>query len=139
MRSCINLLPTGDPMQIRKAACVLAIQLSCALTVFAQAKPKLNLDDFFNCVGFRSVELSPDGSSVVFTTERADWDQQIFRTDLWLYRDEGKSLIQLTQSGHDSEPKWSPDGKWIAFLSERKSVSGKSDDSDADSDADADS
>ena len=132
-------------MQIRKAVCVVAIQLSCALSLLAQAKPKLNLNDFFNSVGFRSVELSPDGSSAVLTTERADWDQQIFRTDLWLYRDEGKSLIQLTQSGHDSDPKWSPDGKWIAFLSERKSSAGKGDDSDSDSnkevssDADTDS
>jgi dipeptidyl aminopeptidase/acylaminoacyl peptidase len=124
-------------MPIRKAVCVVAIQLSCALSLLAQSKPKLNLDDFFNSVGFRSVELSPDGSSAVLTTERADWDQQIFRTDLWLYRDEGKSLIQLTQSGHDSDPKWSPDGQWIAFLSERKSSAGKGDDSDSDSDSDS--
>jgi dipeptidyl aminopeptidase/acylaminoacyl peptidase len=122
-------------MQIRKSVCVVAIQLSCALTLFAQSKPKLNLDDFFNSVGFRSVELSPDGNSVVLTTDRADWDQQIFRTDLWLYHDDSKSLIQLTQSGHDSDPKWSPDSKWIAFLSERKSPAGKSDESDADSDS----
>ena len=28
--------------------------------------------------------------------------------------------MQLTQSGHDSAPQWSPDSRWIAFLSERK-------------------
>src|SRR5215472_17398168 len=38
----------GDPMQIRKAVCVIAIQLSCSLTLLAQSRPKLNLDDFFN-------------------------------------------------------------------------------------------
>ena len=50
------------------------------------------------------------------------------------------SLIQLTQSGHDSDPQWSPDGRWIAFLSERKSSSEKdsdSDDDDKDKDKDA--
>jgi dipeptidyl aminopeptidase/acylaminoacyl peptidase len=101
----------------------------------AQTKPKLTLDEFFNSVGYNAIELSPDGKSVVITTERADWDQQIFRHDLWLWHegdDKSGSLIQLTQSGHDSEPKWSPDGKWIAFLSERKSPSEKSDDSDSD-------
>src|SRR5579862_6635097 len=121
-------------MPIRKSA-VLLILAGCSLVVLAQSKPKLTLDDFFNVVSFTGLEMSPDGSAVVIAAERADWDQQIFRTDLWLYRDDSKSLIQLTQSGHDSDPKWSPDGKWIAFLSERKNPAGKSDESDADSDS----
>ena len=55
-----------------------------------------------------------------------------------LWRDDGKSgsLVQLTQSGHDSEPKWSPDGDWIAFLSERKTPAEKSSDADSDEDKD---
>ena len=107
---------------------------------FAQSKPKLTLDEFFNSVSYSSIALSPDGNSVVIATERADWDQQIFRTDLWLYRDDGKAglLIPLTQSGHDSDPKWSPDGRWIAFLSERKTSSAKDSDSDSGDDKDAD-
>jgi dipeptidyl aminopeptidase/acylaminoacyl peptidase len=111
--------------------------LICTLSMLAQRMPKLTLDDFFNSVSFRSVDLSPDGNSVVIVTDRADWDQQIFRTDLWLYQDDGKggSLIQLTQSGHDSDPKWSPGGKWIAFLSERKNAAGKGDEADSDSDS----
>ncbi len=124
-------------MQIRRPICLLIIAIACVPAAHAQNKPKLTLDDFFNSVSYPSIELSPDGSSVVVETDRADWDQQIFRKDLWLYRDDAKggSLIQLTQSGHDSEPKWSPDGNWIAFLSERKSAAGKSaaDDSDSDS------
>jgi dipeptidyl aminopeptidase/acylaminoacyl peptidase len=117
---------------IRKPALLLALILSCALFSVAQ-KPKLTLDEFFNAVSFRSVEVSPDGNSVVVATKRPDWDQQIFRGDLWLYREDAKTLIQLTQSGHDSEPRWSPDGKWIAFLSDRKTEAGKSSDSDSDS------
>ena len=126
-------------MRTEKSAVVVAVLLCSALLAFADGKPKLTLDEFFNSVWFPSIEISPDGNAIVIGVERADWDQQIFRTDLWLYRDDGKggSLIQLTQSGHDTSPKWSPDGRWIAFLSERKSSSAKNADADSDS-ADSD-
>jgi acylaminoacyl-peptidase len=104
----------------------LALALLICLPAFTQQKPKLTTDEFFNSVSFPSLELAPDGSAIVIVTERADWDQQIFRKDLWLYRGDGQSgsLAQLTQSGHDTNPKWSPDEKWIAFLSDRKADKG---------------
>jgi dipeptidyl aminopeptidase/acylaminoacyl peptidase len=105
---------------------VLIVLLSAFLPALAQ-KPPITIDDHFNSVGFTALKFSPDGSALVIGTERADWDRQIFRKDLWLYRDDNKSsaLVQLTQSGHDTTPRWSPDGRWIAFLSERKNSYGK--------------
>lgn len=84
-------------------------------------------------MSFSSVRMSPDGNSVVIGTERADWDHQIFSKDLWLYRvnGEGGSMIQLTQSGHDTDPQWSPDGQWIAFLSDRQTEASSSDEDDS--------
>ncbi len=74
---------------------VMLMVATCSLFVVAQSKPqskpKLTLDEFFNSVSFPAVELSPDGNSVVIVAERADWDQQIFRSDLWLYRDDSKA------------------------------------------------
>ncbi len=104
-------------------------------------KPKLTLDDFFNSVSFDTVKVSPDGNGILIGTEIADWDQQIFRKDLWLYRVASGSpssgnLIQLTQSGHDTSPQWSPDGQWIAFLSERKAADAKDPDAGDDKDKD---
>ena len=116
---------------------LLALLLSLG-SAFAETKPTITLDEFFNSVSFPALELAPDGNSVIIGTERADWDQQIFRKDLWLYRIENGSgsLHQLTQSGHDTDPKWSPDGRWIAFLSDRKTqVESPDNDSTSDSKA----
>jgi len=113
--------------------------VSASILAHAQtAKPKLTLDEFFNSVSFPAVKVSPDGNSVVIATEKADWDQQIFRKELWLYRTAGGSLTQLTQSGHDSAPQWSPDGQWIAFLSERKVADAKDGDAGDGKDKDKD-
>lgn len=117
---------------------LLILLLASAPLAVAADKPKITLDEFFNYVSFDAVQIAPDGNSVVIGVDRADWDRQIFQSDLWLYREGGPSgdgsLIQLTQSGHDYSPRWSPDGRWIAFVSERKSDSGKEDSEDASSD-----
>ncbi len=110
----------------------LSLLLAASGLLNGQDKPKITLDEFFNWVEIKDAQLSPDGNSVLITTDRADWEQQLYRDEIWLYRVTGGSepgtsgsLIQLTQSGHDKEAQWSPDGKWIAFLSGRKATSGK--------------
>jgi len=103
-------------------ALILPLFCAAALAQTPPAKPLLTLDDFFNSVDLPTVRIAPDGRAVAIETTRADWEGNRFRSDLWLYRDEpggSGALVQLTQSGHDSKPEFSPDGHWIAFLSDR--------------------
>src|SRR5260370_37298899 len=119
----------------------LVFVISHSVVAHAQtAKPKLTFDEFFNSISFTAVKVSPDGNSVVIGTEKDDWDQQIFRKELWLYRTApgGGSIIQLAQSAHYNSPQWSPDGQWIAFLSERKGTGAKDRDAGDDKDKDKD-
>ena len=105
---------------LRKVQLAILSMMALVSTLTAQKKP-LTLDDFFNSVDINEVHLSPDGHAVVIGTTRADWEQNTFRKDLWLWRDSlPDAPIQLTRSGHDEKARWSPDGRWIAFLSSRK-------------------
>ncbi len=109
---------------------LLALAFCIFASIFAVSadKPPITLEEYMNAVSFRGIRISPDGRAVVIATSRPDWEQDYFRRDLWLYRDGPNSgqLVQLTQSGHDSDPEWSPDGRWIAFLSDRKPADKKS-------------
>jgi dipeptidyl aminopeptidase/acylaminoacyl peptidase len=107
------------------------IALCCAIfgtgvaAVAQQQKPPLALDAFFNSVSYDGVQISPDGQSVAITTTRPDWAANRFRSDIWLYRASDDTLVQLTRSGKDFGPKWSPDGRWVAFVSGRPKAEGE--------------
>jgi dipeptidyl aminopeptidase/acylaminoacyl peptidase len=100
----------------------LALAVLACLPLAAQQgpKPRVTLDEFFDSVSINAAKPSPDGTRVLIATERADWKAQRFRNDIWLWTEGGGAPVLLTQSGHDSDPQWSPDGKWIAFISDRE-------------------
>jgi dipeptidyl aminopeptidase/acylaminoacyl peptidase len=64
--------------------------------------------------------ISPDGRSVVFGVRTTDWQGNRFDNELWIARD-GEQPFQLTRTekGNSGTARWSPDGRWVAFLADR--------------------
>ncbi len=81
-------------------------------------KPAITLDEYLNTTGINEARLSPDGTAAVIGTETPNWKANSFRHDLWLWT-AGSGLKPLTHSGSEENAQWSPDGKWIAFVSDR--------------------
>jgi dipeptidyl aminopeptidase/acylaminoacyl peptidase len=85
----------------------------------AQNKSAISLDEFMNTSEITEARIAPDGSAAVVAVSAPDWQQNRFSSNLWLWRKNDGKLLPLTHSGHDSSPEFSPDGWYIAFLSDR--------------------
>ncbi len=87
---------------------------------FATARP-VELEDLFRLKRVSDPQLSPDGTQVVYVVTEVLKDENRTQSDLWLVSANGGKARRLTSSPkHDRHPRWSPDGKWLAFESNRE-------------------
>jgi len=110
---------------------------TCALTLLAflfalpvQAQPAdeapWTLDHILEQRSLSDVDIGPEGDRVLWVKQTPDADADRTQSDLYVtYRDDphggdSTATIQLTRTGNNNDPRWSPDGQQIAFLSSRE-------------------
>ncbi|HEY6303016.1 MAG TPA: S9 family peptidase [Terriglobales bacterium] len=84
------------------------------------AKRAVTLEDLYRLRGIENLHLSPDGKTVLFTLHTSDLAKAKRTGHVWLMDADGKNARQFTfgEKG-ESAPIFSPDGRWIAFISSR--------------------
>ena len=97
--------------------------LAPSLLLIAQAASAQTAPTMKQWLSLRAIgapSISPDGGSVAYTVTTTDWENNRYDTEIWIAR-AGSEPIQLTTTEKESStnPRWSPDGRWLGFVADR--------------------
>ncbi len=95
--------------------------LIASLAEAQSTKRPIGLDDLAKMRTVGDPQVSPDGKWVAYTVGTVDAEKDKRDTDVWMVSWDGLEQIRLTSTSDSSEstPRWSPDNKYLAFLTAR--------------------
>jgi dipeptidyl aminopeptidase/acylaminoacyl peptidase len=104
---------------LRIAVSMLCLVTCVNLQAQTAAKHGLTFDEMIKLHRISAPEVSRDGKWVAYAVSTPDMETNRGASNIWLVSTTGGDPIQLTQSGRDNSPSWSPDGKTLGFISSR--------------------
>src|SRR3981081_386954 len=83
--------------------------------------PPMTAEDLYAFRFLTDAQLSPDGERVAFAVRTVTPERDGYRSAIWLVPSDGsREAARLTSgTGQDAQPRWPPDGRTLAFLSDR--------------------
>jgi dipeptidyl aminopeptidase/acylaminoacyl peptidase len=98
---------------------VIIILLFVQFTAHAQ-KRAFTIEDFYKVRSISDVHVSPDGRSVIYVLTASDLPRAKRVSHIWTMSLDGSNPRQLTSDEKgESSPSFSPDGKWISYISSK--------------------
>jgi len=106
---------------MRRFLPIILVPLLLVVAVSAQTKRAMIPEDVVALNRAGDAQMSPDARRVAFVVSSWDRENDRFNSDIWLV-DEMRQVVRLTSHPkRDDSPRWSPEARRIAFLSERGS------------------
>jgi dipeptidyl aminopeptidase/acylaminoacyl peptidase len=98
----------------------LAFFLVSLVVSTAAAEPTPTIEQSLDLKSAASVRISPDGRFVAYQVQETIWAENAFKSEIWIAATDTGECYQLTRSKKSStNPRWAPDGKRLAFVSDR--------------------
>jgi len=89
----------------------------------AQTKHTPSLNESLSLKAISGHEISPDGKFVAYRLRQTDWKENAYVRQIWLLNVSSGESFQLTRGKKPAGAmEWSPDGRWLAFVTERESA-----------------
>ena len=110
-------------MHVKHLLPALLALATCALPGAAVAGRALTPEDWYRFQSLSDLQIAPDGAAVAYLVTSYDKESDESRSALWTTGWAGGDGVQLTRGESVSDPRFSPDGRYLSFLAARPAES----------------